>query len=60
MQSLRERLLSSENIYHSIYLANSYIQNKELLSRKDLDLLYKLNDRSNLLSITCVNSLNQV
>ena len=47
MQSLRERLLSSENIYHSIYLANSYIQNKELLSRKDLDLLYKLNDAFN-------------
>lgn len=44
MQSLRERLLSSENIYHSIYLANSYIQNKELLSKEDLDLLYKLND----------------
>ena len=47
MQSLRERLLSSENIYHSIYLANSYVQNKELLSRKDLDLLYKLNDAFN-------------
>lgn len=44
MQSLRERLLSNENIYHSIYLANSYIQNKELLSKEDLDLLYSLND----------------
>lgn len=44
MQTLRDRLLSDENIYLSIYLANSYIQNKELLSDEDLDLLYKLND----------------
>lgn len=44
MQSLRDRLLSNENIYLSVYMANSYVQNRELLSGEDLDLLYKLND----------------
>ncbi len=42
MPSLRERLLSDENIFLSIHLVGSYIENKELLSpeeRKELCLL---------------------
>lgn len=33
--TIRDRLLSDENIFLAIYLVNSYIQNKELLSLSD-------------------------
>lgn len=41
---LRKRLLSNENIFLAIYLVDSYIQNKELLSEEDLDLLNQIHD----------------
>jgi len=44
MQTIRERLLSDENIYLSIYLAHSYVQNKELLRDEDLKLLNEITD----------------
>ena len=44
MQTIRERLLSNENIYLSIYLAHSYVQNKELLRDEDLKLLNEITD----------------
>ena len=47
MSSLKERLLSDENIYLSIYSVNSYINNKELLNYNDRKKLYELNDKFN-------------
>ena len=40
--TIRDRLLSDENIFLSIYLVNSYIQNKELLSLSDQEELVHL------------------
>ena len=42
--SSRDRLLSEENIFQAIYTVNSYIQNRELLDREDVDLLEELKD----------------
>lgn len=33
--TIKDRLLSNENIFLSIYMVNSYIQNKELLNKED-------------------------
>lgn len=44
MSILKKRLLSDENIFLSIHLLNSYIQNKELLSPEDRKELYSLRD----------------
>lgn len=46
-KSIKERLLSDENIFLSIYLINSYLggkDNKELLSLNDQQDLLKLYD----------------
>lgn len=40
--TIRDRLLSDENIFLAIYLVNSYIQNKELLSLSDQEELVRL------------------
>lgn len=40
--TIRDRLLSDENIFLAIYLVNSYIQNKELLSLSDQKELVRL------------------
>lgn len=42
--SLRDRLLSDENIFLAIYTVDSYIQNKDLLDQDDTELLAKLKD----------------
>ena len=39
-----DRLLSKKNIFLSIYLVDSYIENKELLDFKDRRLLMELKD----------------
>lgn len=44
MSILKKRLLSDENIFLSIHLLNSYIQNKELLSPEERKELYSLRD----------------
>ncbi|MEG1244379.1 MAG: hypothetical protein RSD17_06050, partial [Oscillospiraceae bacterium] len=44
MSLLRERLISDENIFLSIHLVGSYIQNKELLSPEERKELYSLKD----------------
>lgn len=44
MPSLKDRLLSDENIFLSIHLVGSYIQNKELLTPKERNELYSLKD----------------
>lgn len=49
---LYERLISSGNIYLSIYSLDSYIFNKELLSDEDKNLMDKLKDKFN---ETCIN-----
>lgn len=41
---LKKRLLSDENIFLSIHLLNSYIQNKELLSPEERKEFYSLRD----------------
>lgn len=41
---LKKRLMSDENIFLSIHLLSSYIQNKELLSPEDRKELYSLKD----------------
>jgi hypothetical protein len=46
-RSLRDRVLSDENIYLAIYSVNSYIFNKELLSEDDKKDLILLNDKFN-------------
>lgn len=43
-KTIEERLLSDENIFLSIYLIDSYIESKELLSLEDQQTLLKLND----------------
>lgn len=43
-KSIKERLLSDENIFLSIYLIDSYIENKELLSIDEQTKLAKLHD----------------
>ncbi|AVQ40529.1 hypothetical protein C7M56_18380 [Clostridium botulinum] len=48
---LRERLLSDKNIFLSIYLVDSYIQNKELLSQKERKTLNNLRDVFNVTNI---------
>lgn len=48
---MRERLLSDENIFLSINLLESYIQNKELLSKADKVLMCDLKDIFNLETI---------
>lgn len=45
---LRERLTSDQNIYLAIYSVESYIFNKELLSKDDLEDLYALRDKFNI------------
>ena len=52
MQTIRERLLSDENIYLSIYLAHSYVQNKELLRDEDLKLLNEITD------VFCIDTIS--
>ncbi|MEG0900404.1 MAG: hypothetical protein RSF40_11940, partial [Oscillospiraceae bacterium] len=44
MPLLKERLMSDENIFLSIHLVGSYIQNKELLSPEERKELYFLKD----------------
>lgn len=44
METLKERVLSNKNIFLSIYLVDSYIQNKELLSPEDRKELHTLRD----------------
>ena len=41
---LKDRLLSEENIFLAIYTVDSYIQNRDLLDREDVDLLEDLKD----------------
>lgn len=48
MTLLEKRLMSDENIFLSIHLVGSYIQNKELLSREERKELYLLKDIFNL------------
>lgn len=43
-KSFEDRLLSEENIFLAIYMLDSYILNRELLSRKDRKELYELKD----------------
>lgn len=42
--SLRDRLLSDENIFLAIYTVDSYIQERELLDSEDTELLARLKD----------------
>lgn len=42
--SIKERVLSDENIFLAVYLANSYIQNVELLSKEDRNTLESIKD----------------
>ena len=53
-RKLYERVISDENIYLAIYYVESYIQEKDLLSRSDRILLKKLVDKFNakLISVT--------
>lgn len=44
MSFLKKRLMSNENIFLSIYLVNSYVFNKELLSPEDREELLSLED----------------
>ena len=46
-RSLREYLLSNQNIYLAIYCLNSYIFNPELLEVEDRRLANKLRDKFN-------------
>ena len=48
METIKERLLNDKNIFLSIYLVESYIQNKELLSYADRKLLAELRDIFNI------------
>lgn len=48
---LYERLISNENILLAISSLDSYIQNKELLSKKDAQLLEELHDTFNISTI---------
>ena len=48
MGEMRERLLSDQNIYLSIYLLNSYILNHELLDNKDRNEIGFLKDVFNI------------
>lgn len=45
--TLKEKILSDENIFSAIYSVESYIEHKNLLSKDDLELLYKLKDKHN-------------
>lgn len=42
--TLRDRLLDEKNIFQAIYTVDSYIQNKDLLEKEDIELLEKLKD----------------
>ena len=44
MDNIRKRLLSDENIFLSIYLVESYVQNTELLNKEDRHLLESVKD----------------
>lgn len=46
--ALYRKLISDENIYRAIYSLESYIFEKNLLSKKDLKLFYKLKDKFNI------------
>lgn len=56
--SLRNRLLSDENIFLAIYTVDSYIQNRDLLDQDDTELLAKLKDVFNHNIMT--NTIKQV
>lgn len=43
-ETIKERLLSDKNIFLSIYLIDSYIQNRELLSPEERETLIRLKD----------------
>ena len=43
--NLRETILSEKNIYNAIYALNSYISERNLLSKEDLILYEKLTDK---------------
>lgn len=51
--NLYQRVISDENIYLAIYYVETYIQEKDLLSRSDRILLKKLVDKfnTNLISV---------
>lgn len=46
-KTLKEKILSEENIFAAIYSVESYINEKNLLTKKDLKLFYALKDKYN-------------
>ena len=45
--NLREQILSKENIYKAIFAVESYISERDLLEKEDLQLFLKLRDKYN-------------
>ena len=43
--NIKDRLFSEQNIYLALYSVDSYISNKELLSKRDREELIKLRDK---------------
>lgn len=58
VNDVKDRVLSDENIFLSIYLSNSYILNKELLTWEDRILLSKLQDVFD--NVTIDNTISEV
>lgn len=64
--SLREIILSEQNIYSAIYALNSYISERNLLSQEDLKLYAQLTDKFDFDGIIsdvideCKNTLNNI
>ena len=51
---LYNQVISEQNIYNAIYGLNSYIFEKGLLSKKDLKLYYKLQDKYDFYTVNLV------
>ena len=45
--TLKQKILSDENIFAAIYSVQSYISEVNLLSKDDLELFHKLKDKYN-------------
>lgn len=64
-KTLKEKILSEENIFAAIYSVESYINERNLLSDEDLDLFCKLKDKYNKKQIkeiikNCKTLLNKI